>query len=302
MPEATDNPAGFAVRRLHPFLGVTQIVRTPAGRATSVDGTGWQLRVKIAVPQMRWSVLDQPAETVREILFGAWSARDGLVRVPLNPAVDAEAARARADELLDVLQQCHGDVPFALADNYELWLLDHAQHQPLALLLSATREPPPSPDWPTHWQATRRDEAGFANAEVRERLTRLVANRAGHPPCTQWIERAADGSGTGLHGVGLPGELRGQRLPPLAFPPLTLCETWSAPPEQALVREYLDWLAPWLLMLPDLDDVTRERLEHAARRRALAVEQCHRLYPRVLNPQLIESARVEAVIRRSAGP
>ncbi|UCE88804.1 MAG: hypothetical protein JSW10_10840 [Pseudomonadota bacterium] len=284
---------------MHPFLGVTQIVRTPVGRASSVDGTGWQLRVRVAVPQLRWSVLDRPRSAEREVLFGAWSAHDGLVRVPLNPAIDHDQASERADSLLAALASCHDKVPFSRADNYELWLLDKEDALPLALLLSATEEPPPSPDWPLHWHASRRDENGFATAESRERLIRLVSARAGHPPCAQWVQRDA-GGGSGLHGVGLAGPLRARRLPAEVFPGLTLREQWPEEDDRTLVQDYLEWLAPYLLMLSEMDDAVRDRLEHAARRRALAVEQCHRLYPRILNPELIESARVEAMMRRSS--
>jgi hypothetical protein len=45
--------------------------------------------------------------------------------------------------------------------------------------------------------------------------------------------------------------------------------------------------------------VQRDRLEHAARARALEVDALHRLYPKVLDPGLLDAIRVEARIRRS---
>ena len=67
-----------------------------------------------------------------------------------------------------------------------------------------------------------------------------------------------------------------------------------------LVRDYLDWSAPYLLTLPGLGDDLRDRLEHAARARAMEVEALYRLYPRFLNTDLLKAIRVEARMRRTA--
>jgi hypothetical protein len=71
------------------------------------------------------------------------------------------------------------------------------------------------------------------------------------------------------------------------------------PADCDLVGDYLDWSAPFLLMLPGIDDCTRDRLEHAARARALEVDALHRLYPKVLDIGLLKSVRVEARLRQS---
>jgi hypothetical protein len=60
------------------------------------------------------------------------------------------------------------------------------------------------------------------------------------------------------------------------------------------------WQASLLLTLPDLSTASRERLERAARRQALAVHTEHRLYPEVVNPELINAALVEAMLRAAA--
>jgi hypothetical protein len=81
-----------------------------------------------------------------------------------------------------------------------------------------------------------------------------------------------------------------------------LREEWPQLADRDLVRDYLDWCAPFLLTLPDLGDAQRNRLEHAARARALEVDAIHRLYPKVVNPGLLDAIRVEARIRRSHTP
>jgi len=83
------------------------------------------------------------------------------------------------------------------------------------------------------------------------------------------------------------------------FPPLLLREGWPQPVHRELVRDYLDWCAPFLLMLPGLADRARDQLDHAARVRALYFDALRRLYPKILNPRLLKSIRVEARMRRA---
>jgi hypothetical protein len=78
-----------------------------------------------------------------------------------------------------------------------------------------------------------------------------------------------------------------------------LREEWPEPSDRDLVRDYLNWCAPFLLTLPDLDDAHRDRLERAATARAMELDSLYRLYPKILNPGLVKSLRVEARIRRS---
>jgi hypothetical protein len=66
-----------------------------------------------------------------------------------------------------------------------------------------------------------------------------------------------------------------------------------------MVADYIAWLSPYLLTLPDLSDETRRNLEVSAMRHALVVDDLWRLYPRVLDPGLLAQARVEAKLRRA---
>jgi len=89
-----------------------------------------------------------------------------------------------------------------------------------------------------------------------------------------------------MESVKAKGESAKRRLTAESFPLLLLRGEWPQPADIGLVRDYLDWCAPFLLILPGIDDRTRNRLEHAARTRALEVDDLYRLYPKVLNPSL----------------
>ena len=91
----------------------------------------------------------------------------------------------------------------------------------------------------------------------------------------------------------------GASLPATAFPPLGLRTEWTDERSQGLVRDYVAWLSPYLLTLPDLDDATRADLERSALGHALLVDDLWRLYPRILDPGLLAQARVEAKLRRA---
>jgi hypothetical protein len=68
---------------------------------------------------------------------------------------------------------------------------------------------------------------------------------------------------------------------------------------RGLVRDYLDGLAPRLLLLHGLGDAERARLERAACRRAVELASVYRLLPRIIDAKAIEAARVEARLRRA---
>jgi len=208
--------------------------------------------------------------------------------------------------MVEALPGCLERLPFPLMDRYQLWLLDR-KRRPLALL-AATMDPTHMAELrPQPWAATELSEHGFHSPTLAElgigrlegdnprahaaRLEQLVRTAGGQPPRREWFERRSDGSGTALDG--------GRQLDTAAFPNLLLRQEWDDPADSGLVSDYLEWCAPWLLTLPDLDDATRGRLERSARARALEVEARHRLYPRIIHPELIEAARVEARLRRS---
>ena len=85
------------------------------------------------------------------------------------------------------------------------------------------------------------------------------------------------------------------------MPPLGLKTDWEDPSDRALVNDYLAWQAPRLLMLQGLSPDERERMEIAARKHALEVDDYYPLYPEVFDQRLMSAIRVEARLRRS-GP
>ena len=91
----------------------------------------------------------------------------------------------------------------------------------------------------------------------------------------------------------LPQEVQDSLGAAVPFPPRL-----GEPAEYAaLAADYLDWQAPWLLLLQTLDEDTRRRLEVSARSRAEEMVRQHRLYPAHADPAQIKAARVELVLR-----
>jgi hypothetical protein len=309
-------PETYAVRRLNPFRGVVQVVANPDARALSDDGERWEIQVLAAQPEHTWRSGNRNPPRMRFFRFGVWTRGRGLRRVPVSPVFDLEAMLTAASALAQALGARSETVPFPLADRCELWLLD-PQRRPFALL-DATLDPVDAVGRrPQRWAAAARSEHRFRSPSLEargvpprdgqdprvhaSRLERLVRDTAGQPPRHAWVRRQPDGG-------GLPCADPARQQTPLRrlaaseFPPLPLTEHWPEPEAAGLVRDYLDWCAPYLLTLPGLDDALRDRLEHAAKGCALAVEGQHRLYPKVVNPELIRALRVEARLRSAATP
>jgi hypothetical protein len=285
----------YAVRRLNPFLGVIQVLESEAARALSGDGETWEIQVLAPKPEHSWRSGNRFTPVMRFFRFGTWNAVTGLGQVPVSPLFDLDAMWAAADVLADTLGDASTQLPFPLADQHELWLLD-SDRQPVALAASAVEPERAAQLRPQPWAACDRSDHGFVSPHLERRgvttaedsdprrhaseLERLVRRTVGSPARHAW-----SASGHPRPDGGLP-----------------LRTTWPDPDDAALVDDYLNWCAPRLLTLPGLDDPTRDRLEHAARGQALAVAGLFRLYPKILNPGLIDAARVEARLRRAAVP
>ncbi|HXK57270.1 MAG TPA: hypothetical protein PLZ16_11555, partial [Gammaproteobacteria bacterium] len=74
---------------------------------------------------------------------------------------------------------------------------------------------------------------------------------------------------------------------------------WDDALAGAVISDYHDWLSPYLLTLQNLSDEQRAGLERKAVERAVAVEACWRLYPKIIDRGIIDAARVEARLRLS---
>jgi hypothetical protein len=301
-------PNCYAVRRVNPFQGVVEIVEIDAARALSIDGRHWQIQVEAARPEHTWG-RGEPTNTVKQFFrFGSWHPEQGLSRVTVNPILDIGAMLAASERMIAVLQAVQSRLPFPFADNFEHWLLDD-QGQPLALLATTVEQRFTAEICADSWSATAPRSPDFTAASLTaqgipasdahgnrhhaDTLERLIRDAAGPVPRRCWYQRQADGSATPL-------DADCHALPATAFPELPLRTAWPDAAGTALVEDYLDWLAPLLLTLDTLGEATRRDLEQAARHQALQMTDHHPLYPQVLQPDVLDTARVEARLRRAA--
>jgi len=292
---------GYAVRQLNPFTGVLQLVETPAARAVTDNGVQWRLQVMAARPEHTWRSANRQSQHAF-FNWALWSPERGMYRVNANPIMDLGAMQKAADELIEALQAHLPQLPFQLADRFEYWCCDE-RGKPVALIGSTTdaRYVDAAPD--TTWQATTLEENGFVSESLARgaypnndrlspraharRLENEVRKRA---PSCYWFERQADGSGHRLDTT--------EALNRADFPALGIQTNWQEPLVESLFRDYIAWLSPLLLLLP-LEREQRARLEKLARGHSAEVADHYRLYPDIVQPDLIEQARVEARLRRS---
>lgn len=308
----THPPNCYGVRRLNPFLGVIQVVDIGDARALSEDGVHWEIQVLAAQPEHDWRSPNRFEPVMRFFRFGVWEPEAGLRRVPVSPILDLDAMLAGSEALIEALSGCLEQFPFALGDFYELWLLDTRQ-RPIALVASTANALQIRAVRPDPWSATILSDHSFHSValsaagvperlghnprEHASRLEKLVRDGAGHPPRQCWFQRSQDGSGVAVNPDSVEPSPE-TSLPDSEFPPLLLRQDWRDDMDTALVQNYLAWCAPRLLTLTNLDDVTRGWLEQEARSQALLIESYYRLYPKVVHKELIDTARVEARLRR----
>ena len=305
-------PDCYGLRRVNPFLGCVAVVRSEGGHALSQDGRSWQLQVAAHPPRGLWSGGGQ-GEELRYFRFGVWSTAEGMTRVPLNPILDVGRMLTESERLVAAIGAAAPRLPFPLAPELELWLLDRGG-APLALLATAVdadglediglpefnagglgERPFHSATLAAQGVPVCGDTGPTRHAQVLEREIAGVAGGAGRQ--AQWFRRDADC----MRCIGRQGpeRLLGRRLPHTAFPALPLRTDWPDDRMRALVADYIQWLSPYLLTLPYLDDGLRAELERSASAYALAVSRLWRLYPRVLDAGFVRRARVEARLRRA---
>jgi len=233
----------------------------------------------------------------------------------LNPihgvlqVLELEHARALSPdgehwEIQTALAQALNHLPFPLADRLELWLLD-ADAQAVALIASARNAEAAAAHSVPAWAATGLSEHDFESGSLSRRgipthdgqnprrhayeLEQQVKRRVGTPSRHAWYLRGDDGERCALD----PEPVHDR----VTFPELPLTRDWTEATESELANDYLDWCAPYLLTLTDIGDAARGRLELAAARRAPELAAQYRLYPRIINQGLIDTARVEARLR-----
>jgi hypothetical protein len=278
--------SAFSIKRLNPFNGLLQVYQLNSARALSADGKVWEIQVLSDSPQGLWA--NTPFSGQQYYTFGRWSSEQGLEQVPVNPLFNIRQMISDAEALVEQLSDACGDLPFPPGDPYELWLLDAESHQPIALLASCREEAQRNEIHKERWIAAEPDEH---NPQAQtSALENIVMQRADQQRLSQWFLRNEDASASSCDNPA-------QSRPSADFPELLVTEAWKDDNERELIQDYINSKAPQLLMLPNISDETRERLEKIAIKQAEAVDRLWRLYPQIHNHNLLKSARVEAKIR-----
>lgn len=278
----------YSKRLLSPYMGLVQIVESERARALSLEGNDWGIQFRVDEPTSR----DQGNSGVppkKHYVRVAHLSGAEIQRIKLPYHLDHDRVEtqilALADYIKDVSQ------PFPAADEYEYWLLDEKDEQPLALIYSCVK-PEEMAMYPRRleWTATpasvsavekTQEELKIYTPPVNYQLEQLVNARAGRHPRAAWMKRRK-----GLD---------------LDFPPCLVSERWEEEGHQRLCRRFIARLAPRLLMLHGLEQSDRLRLEREAKAYALEVNQFFPLYPDVADQILMSSIRVEARLRLAAG-
>lgn len=279
-----------AQRLLNPFRGVVNVIKYQSAEAVTMDGAHWDIYV--ANDSLNAGLKGRAQ--ISDIRYGSWSEAEGLKRGPIYPSGDFKRLEAQGHVVHGYLRAHHRDVPFAFNDFYEQWLLD-ACGKPLALLHGVSSEEEARAE--TSARASVRWRAGYAAEEQFRSPSSGRQNAAGmlndwinrRASGVEWIARLPDGSGMSL--------MDGRSLPASDFPELFLDPDRHEPPYSKVIADYLDWQAPWLLLLDTLMPETRRNLEMLARMRAAEMVKHHRLYPEIADPVQLRAARVELALR-----
>jgi hypothetical protein len=304
----------FSFRQLAPFQGFFHIIETQDAQAVTRDGLVWQINVKAIVPSESWGTFGTKIQR-RAVLFGFLDQDHAIKRLPINPLVNVEKVERSVQPILDNIAKLAKRLPFKPTDDYELWLLDKTDQQPLVLMASASQVPLAMPKR-LRWHATTTSELGFIAPSLhkeieqgdpthnlsqgahlyREAIERLISEAAA--PGARWYKRteAADGIAVNEQGEQISADLTLQKS---AFPPCLIRDNWDDMRAANLVADYVRWQAPLLLQLFGLDASTRQKLELFARQAPEKVARCHILYPEIIDQQQINAALVETVMIRA---
>ena len=291
----------YAQRLLNPYRGVVHTIRYQSAEAVTTDGVEWDIYVANDALLEGLGRAGRRAQ-ISDIRYGHWSAESGLKRGALYPSEDFRRLEDMGAVVYEHLLKVHRDVPFSFRDHFELWLLD-ANNLPLALLHSVLTETDTETQPPLDWRAGIAAQAQFRSTAIENLhesagayLTRHINALTHH---VQWFVRTDDGAGLGLRVVQGDAQLKGRVLDAELFPLLYLSTTKMDAAHAQLVQDYHAWQSPWMLLLPHLDGALRCTMESHARLYAEAIEKHYRLYPAIIDRNMLQAARVEAAFIRS---
>ena len=299
----------YSQRMLNPFRGSMNCVRYGSADAVTADGVHWDIYV--SNDGLMEDLAGHGRPQVSDIRFGAWSQDKGLRRGPIFPSEDFRRMEQMGHRVYEYLLTVHDQVPFPFHDHYELWLLDRSA-RPLVLLDSAVAPDELASRQSLQWltgQNCRRTFTSTAAGQlgidataagaIADYLGAYINDCAGPTPAAQVFRRRDDGSGSGVAGIDLDAGLAGRTLAGDAFPATLIDATHHDAMHRQLIDDFIRWQAPWQLLLPALDTATRATFEQHARVQPLKLAQQYRLYPRIIDRQVIDAARVEARIRQT---
>jgi hypothetical protein len=275
----------YSKRLLSPYTGLVQIAETERTRALSLDGKDWSIQFRFDAANSSDQGRSGPPQKKHYIRI-ANIGSGGIQRIKppyhLDPGVVEEQILELADYLKDAV------LPFPAADEYEYWLLDDKNEEPLALIYSCVDAEemnmyPHQLEWtatPASVSAVEKtpEELRIYTPPVNYQLEQMVNARAGRNPRASWIKRRKELD--------------------LDFPPCLVSESWEQDDHDQLCRRFIARLAPRLLMLHGLGTSVRHRLELAAKDYSLEVERFYPLYPEIADEKLMRAIRVEAQLRR----
>ncbi len=298
----------YAQRLLNPFRGVMNIIEYESAEAVTIDGIHWDIYVRDA--DLVKELPNSSHIQTTEIRYGSWSAEKGLKRGSIYPSEDFTYLEHLGSMVFDELLEHHQNIPFPLQDHLELWLLDK-QYQPLALLNSAVAMDDIELDCPTDWRAGLEcrntfqsnifddiDTGDFRTDSAGCYLTDYINSLRCDSHCAQWFLRDPNKPmATGLVGINIQDQLVNREISDQSFNKYMLNLHDHDEQHQQLIKDFLNWQAPWLLLLQDLSDADREHFEQQARQRALTLDKQFNLYPKVIDQTQINAARVEARFR-----
>lgn len=302
-------PDCYAQRLLNPFRGVMNIIEYQGAEAVTIDGIHWDIYVRDT--ELVEDLENPNRIQTSDIRYGSWSEQEGLKRGAIFPSQDFRILEQRGTVVYNYLLKHYRDIPFALKDHFELWLLDRSD-QPLALLNSTMRENSMELDCHIDWRAGLECRKTFLSSALQaltthsqqnltagELLTDYVNQLSGEIPRAQWFQRNEEGYGQGLAGINIESGLEERLLDTAAFPAWFINHASHSSAHTQLIHDFIAWQAPCLLLLQTLDAETRGHFETLATKRALCVEKHYRLYPDIIDQDALNAARVEATLRKN---
>ncbi len=278
----------YSKRLLSPYKGMVQIVETERARALTLEGTDWAIQFRMDTGHSGQRDGTGPPPKKQYIRVANIDGSE-IQRLKLPYHLDDGMVEQQVLVLADYVKDA--TLPFPPADEYEYWLLDEKNEQPLALIYSCVKAEemamyPRQLEWtatPASLSAVEKtpEELKVYTPPVNYQLEQLVNARAGRNPRAAWMKRR-DSLNYDL-------------------PPCLVSEIWEEEEHQRLCRRFIARLAPRLLMLHELEPHDRLRLEQEAKAHALEVDRFFPLYPAVADEKLMSSIRVEARLRLAAG-